>query len=200
MVALDARISVERVARAPATRLAILPYPKELESVERLGDGASIQLRPVRPEDAPIVDELLTHITPLDARLLLFASRQDLPPMAGVRLSQIDYDRQMTLIAQLPDAAQVLGIARFSADPDNRLARFAVALRSHVSRQEIGPRLLARLIQIADARGIAIVSGDIARVDSDSQAWCRSLGFTASVHPDASELISVRRELGTAGS
>ena len=120
--------------------------------------------------------------------------------MVGARLSQIDYDRQMTLIAQLPDAAQVLGIARFSADPDNRLARFAVALRCDISGQEIGPRLIARLIDIAHARGIAIVFGDIARADGDRQAWCRSLGFTASVHPDDPDLISVRRELGTAGS
>jgi acetyltransferase len=200
VVALDARIGVERGSGAPATRLAILPYPKELESVEMLGDGASIKMRPVRPEDAPILEELLTHITPLDARLLLFASRQDLPQMVGVLLSQIDYDRQMTLIAQLPDAAQALGIARFSADPDNRLARFAVALRSHVSRQEIGPRLIARLIEIAHARGIAIVSGDIARTDSDSQAWCRSLGFTDSVHPNDPDLISMRKELAVAGA
>ena len=183
---------------APATRLAILPYPKELESIEMLGDGTSIRLRPVRPEDAPILEELLMHMTPLDARLLLFAPRQDLPPMAGGRLSQIDYDRQMTLIAQLPDAAQVLGIARFSADPDNRLARVAVALRSDVSGQKIGPLLITRLLEIARGRGIAIVFGDIACADADTLAWCRSLGFTASAHPDDPDLISVRKELGIA--
>jgi acetyltransferase len=200
VVALDARITVEGVVGAPGTRLAILPYPKEFESVEALGDDLRITLRPVRPEDAPILEELLTHMTPMEAQLLLFAPRQDLPPMAGARLSQIDYDRQMTLIAQLPGAAQVLGIARFSADPDNRLARFAVALRSDVSEQEIGPQLIARLIEIARVRGVAIMFGDIARPDGDRQAWCRSLGFTASVHPDDPDLIRVRRELGTAGT
>jgi acetyltransferase len=76
----------------------------------------------VRPEDAPLLEDLLTHIKPADARLLFFAPRQEPPPLAAARLSQIDYDRQMTLIAQLPDSARVLAIARLSADPDNRLA------------------------------------------------------------------------------
>ena len=198
VMALDARIGVERCVGVPTKRLAILPYPKEFAAMETLSDGASVGLRPVRPEDAPLLQEFLTHITPMDARLLLLAPWQDLPPMAGTRLSQIDYDRQMTLIAQLPGAAQVLGIARFSADPDNRLAMFAVAMRGDVAGHEIGPLLIARLLEVAGARGIAIVFGDIARADANGQAWCRSLGFTAAVHPDDPELIIVRKELGLA--
>ncbi len=197
VLALDARIAVEAAVGAPATRLAILPYPKELESTATLRDGATIRLRPVRPEDAPLVDELLTHLTPLDARLLFFAPKQDLPAAAGVRLSQIDYDRQMTLIAQTSEFGLVLGVARFSADPDNRLARFSVAVRSDGLERGIGPLLTARLLEIGKARGIGNLFGDVARDNAEGQAWCRSLGFTVAAHPDDPERISVRRGLGT---
>jgi acetyltransferase len=122
VIALDARIGVERCLEPPTKRLAILPYPEEFQCIVPLGDSASVGLRPVRPEDAPLLEDLLTHIKPADARLLFFAPRQEPPPLAAARLSQIDYDRQMTLIAQLPDSARVLAIARLSADPDNRLA------------------------------------------------------------------------------
>ena len=113
--------------------------------------------------------------------------------MAGVRLSQIDYDRQMTLIAQLPGTSWLVGIARFSADPDNRFARFAVAVRNDVRIKEVEPLLIARLLEVARARGIATLFGDIARADTDAQAWCRSLGFTTETHPDDAELLSLRR-------
>ena len=71
-----------------------------------------------------------------------------------------------------------------------------MALRNDVGGQEFGPLLIARLLEIARGRGVAIVFGDIARTDGDRQAWCRSLGFRASVHPDNPDLISVRRKLG----
>ena len=146
VIALDARIGVERCLEPPTKRLAILPYPEEFQRIVPLGDGASVGLRPVRPEDAPLLEDLLTHIKPADARLLFFAPRQEPPPLAAARLSQIDYDRQMTLIARLPDSARVFGIARLSADPDNRLARFAVAVSSDLRARPIGPLLIASLL------------------------------------------------------
>lgn len=200
VIAVDARIGVEGCFAAPESRLAILPYPSEFESVEMLGDAASVRLRPVRPEDAPLLQDLLSHITPMDARLLLFAPRQEPPAMAGVRLSQIDYARQMTLIAQVPSAERIVGVVRFSADPDNRLARFAVAVSGDAAPPGLGPLLIARLLAIASRRGIEKLFGDIARANVDAQAWCCSLGFAVAKRSEDPELINVRKELGVAGA
>ena len=150
----------------------------------------------MRPEDASALQELLARLAPMDARLLFFAPGQDLPEAAGVRLSQIDYDRQMTLIARISEAGPVLGVARFSADPDNRLARFAVAVHPDAGGRGLGHLLTSRLIEIGAARGIGILFGDIARADAEGQALCRSLGFIVTARPDAPELFSVRRGLG----
>ena len=103
----------------------------------------------------------------------------------------------MTLIAQAPGLGPVLGVARFSADPDNRLARFAVAVRSDAMGRGIGPLLSVRLLEIGKARGIGTLFGDLARANAEGQEWCRSLGFTVALHPDDPELISVRRAFGT---
>jgi len=196
VLALDARIAVREAGGTATARLAILPYPREFAGTATLRDGAAIALRPVRPEDASLLQELLAQLTPMDARLLFFAPGQDLPEAAGVRLSQIDYDRQMTLIARISEAGPVLGVARFSADPDNRLARFAVAVRGDAQGRGLGHLLTARLLEIGAARGIGTLFGDIARDDAEGQALCRSLGFFVTVRPDAPDLFSVRRGLG----
>ena len=98
VIALDARI---RVAPAPsgASRLAIAPYPRELAGTARLRDGTEIDLRPIRPEDEPLLHDLVAHMTPEDLRLRFLAPIRALSHQLAARLTQIDYDREMALVA-----------------------------------------------------------------------------------------------------
>jgi acetyltransferase len=77
-LALDARLYVAPAQSTGGARLAIAPYPKELESVERLRDGTVLGLRPLRPEDEPRLQDLAAHMTPEDLRLRFFS------PMRGL--------------------------------------------------------------------------------------------------------------------
>ena len=123
IVALDARIRIEPAMTAGAARLAIAPYPKHLETVEQLRDGGTVTVRPVLPEDEPLVLDLTAHMSPEDLRLRFFAPIRGLTHALAARLTQIDYDREMALIALQDGVA--LGIAHFFADPDRERAEYA---------------------------------------------------------------------------
>jgi acetyltransferase len=196
VVAVDARIHVAPAERPGAARLSISPYPREFESRETLRDGAALLLRPVRPEDEPVLQDLAGHMNPEDLRLRFFTPLKVLPHALAARLSQIDYDREMALVARRADDGTALGVARFSADPDNRRAEFAVALRSDWKGRGLGHLLMTRVIDIARRRGIAEIFGDVLRENEPMLKLARGLGFILCDHPEDRELVRVAKLLG----
>jgi len=152
VIALDARIRVE--ARR-AARLAIRPYPVELE--QRLEfRGRPILLRPIRPEDFAQHRRFLAHVTPQDMRTRFFSAIRELPDRDLAHLTQLDYEREMAFIAVSEGedgAEETLGVARAYTDPDNIEAEFAVLVRSDLKGQGLGTVLLQKLIDYCRARG-----------------------------------------------
>ena len=136
VIALDARMRVAPAEPPGAARLAIAPYPAELVSLETLRDGTTVQLRPIRPEDEPLVHDLVAHMSAEDLRLRFFTPIRSLSHRFAARLTQIDYDREMALVAV--HGGTVLGIARYSADPDRERAEYAVAVRTDWHGRGVG--------------------------------------------------------------
>jgi acetyltransferase len=193
VVALDARL---RVASAPATgarRLAIAPYPQELASKERLRDGTVLNIRPIRPEDEPLLHDLAAHMTPEDLRLRFFTPVRGLTHVVAARLSQLDYDREIALIARYDGAA--LGAAHFFADPDNRRAEYAVAVRSDWQGRGVGYLLMNRLIDIARQRGIGELVGEVLRENDPMLQMCRELGFAIITRSGDPGVVAVKKQL-----
>jgi acetyltransferase len=195
VVAVDARIRLGPAQTSGAARLSISPYPKELESEETLKDGARLLLRPVRPEDEPVLQDLASHMNPDDLRLRFFTPIKSLSHTLAARLSQIDYDREMALIARLAASGTALGVARFSADPNNQRCEFAVALRSDWKGRGLGFRLMTRLIAVAKARGIAEMVGDVLHENEPMLRLAKALGFTLARHREDPELVRVVKAL-----
>jgi acetyltransferase len=77
VMAVDARLRVAS-AQPGGARLAISPYPRELEATERLRDGTVVRLRPIRPEDEPLLQDLASHMSPQDLRLRFFTAMKGL--------------------------------------------------------------------------------------------------------------------------
>jgi len=193
VVAVDARIRVAPASEQGATRLAIAPYPKHLESVARVRDGTVVQLRPVRPEDEPLLHDLAAHMSREDMRLRFFSPLRGLTHALAARLTQIDYDREMALVAQ--HDGMVLGIARYFADPDRQNAEYAVAVRSDWKGRSIGYLLMTRLIEIARQRGIGALIGEVLRENGPMLEMCRALGFTIVPEPNDAAIMAVRYPL-----
>jgi len=173
--------------------MAIAPYPKELETTERLRDGTMLRLRPLRPEDEPLLHDLAAHMSHEDLRLRFFTPVQGLSHGVAARLSQLDYDRELALLAELDGIA--LGVAHFFADPDRLRAEYAIVVRSDWKGRGIGYLLMTRLTHIAGRRGIGELIGEVLRENQPMLQMCRELGFSMVSQPADPTIVLVKKIL-----
>jgi len=197
VIAIDARVRIAPASAAAATRLSISPYPREFMWDERLSDSTAVQLRPVRPEDEPMLQDIVAHMTPEDQRFRFFVPMKELSHQFAARLSQVDYAREMALLAASADGHTALGVSRYSADPDNQRAEFAIAVRSDWKGRGLGHLLMTRLIGIAMQRGIRALVGDVLRENEAMLDLCRHLGFSVTHHPDDPAALRVTLDLSS---
>jgi acetyltransferase len=199
VVALDARIRVERPAES-GSRLAIRPYPKELEEIIPLGDGRTLLLRPILPEDEPSLRESFTKLTPEEIRLRFFVPMKTLDHVTAARFTQIDYDREMALVLTEPGIAgrtAIYGVVRLIADPDNERAEYAIIVNHDMTGMGLGILLMRRILDYASDRGLREVYGDVLRENRTMLKLCQVLGFTQSGVPEEPELVRVTLRLGS---
>jgi acetyltransferase len=179
VLALDARISLSSEAQRPAIR----PYPAELVDELALPDGEVLTLRPVRPPDATALIALVEATSPQDRRMRFHSSMMRLPEQLAARLAQIDYDRQMALVAVAP-SGDIVGVARLDADPDGVEAEFALLVRSDWHGRQLGRRLLRRLADYAAGRGLQRLWGLVLRENANMLGLTAALGFERHPAPD----------------
>jgi acetyltransferase len=196
VVALDARLRVAPAQRAGAARLAIASYPKELESVAQLRDGTVLRMRPLRPEDEPLLHDLAAHMSHEDLRLRFFTPLPGLSHTVAARLSQLDYDRELALLVERDGMA--LGVVHFFADPDKLRAEYAIAVRSDWKGRGVGYLLMTRLIDVARQRGIGELVGEVLRENEPMLQMCHELDFTIVPDPSDPSIVLVRKRLAIA--
>ena len=198
VMALDARIRVERTAKQGADRLAIRPYPKELEETIPLGDGRTLLLRPIRPEDEPSLQNAFAKLTPEEVRLRFFVPMGTLSHMMAARFTQIDYDRERALILTEPGivgTTEIYGVVRIIGDPDNERGEYAIIVRHDMTGMGLGVLLMRRIVDYARRRGIREIYGDVLRENRTMLRLCEVLGFTKSSSPDGLDIVRVTLKL-----
>ena len=178
---LDARMRLALADRSGSTldRLAIRPYPRELEETIAW-NGGQLLLRPVRPEDGPAHLKFFDALTPDDVRYRMFVRIRELNPSQLARFTQIDYDREMAFIATRPGAdglPETLAVGRVVADPDNVSAEFAVTVRSDLKGLGLGRILMEKLIAYCRLRGTREIVGEALPQNNRIIGLVRKLGF-----------------------
>jgi len=185
VIALDARVRLDRRPVAGAARFAILPFTDEL--TERVDwQGRTVTIRAIRPEDEPLHRAFLAHVDPADLRLRFFSSRRELPRTELARLVQVDYAREMAFIAldSADDATQeTLGVVRAVRDPDDVEAEFAILVRSDVQGRRLGSVLLSKMVGYLRGQGVSRMTGHVRRENAAMHALVQSLGFEHSPEP-----------------
>jgi acetyltransferase len=180
VLALDARIRVEHATTAGPYRLAIRPYPTELEETIRLRDDRRLLLRPIRPEDEPAHHRFISRLTPEDIHFRFFGAIKEIPHSEMARLTQIDYDREMAFIATtLPKDGppETLGVVRIGTDPDNETAEFAIIVRSDYKGHGLGRALLQKIIRYCRDRKTRRVVGQVLFENEEMLGLATALGF-----------------------
>jgi len=193
VIALDARIRVGVPRISGPKRLAIRPYPRELEETLTLKDGRQVLVRPIRPEDGPAHRAFVARLTPEDLRFRFLGVTREVPPSEMARLTQIDYDREMAFIATAPNehgVEETLAVVRTVSDPDNVRADFAVMVRSDLKGRGLGTALMKKMIAYCRSRGIKAIVGQVLADNQAMLRLTRQLGFTVTPLP-ASNRVEV---------
>jgi len=170
-------------AKAPAPHhLVISSYPNQYEDrTVREGIG-ELFIRPIRPEDAPLLVELFNSLSRQSVYFRFFGPLKMLPPGMLARFTQIDYDREIALVALLGTETdeKMLGMARVITDIYNRKnAEFSVVVGDFWQGKGIGAELLKRCLSISKERGIENVKGIVLPENTQMLALGKKLGFTA---------------------
>lgn len=190
VLALDARIRLRRPAAGEGSRLALRPYPAELEEAWTVADRP-LRVRAIRPEDGQRLAAFYAEATPGDLRLRFFLSRREVPRSELARYCQIDYEREMTFVAL--DGERMVGEVRAVCDPDNEQAEFALQVASGWQRRGLGGRLLRKLVDYLRARGTREVVGQCLPENAGMAALARATGFE--VHPAPDGTVRMRLPL-----
>lgn len=194
VLALDARVRLRTPVPGEGSRLAVRPYPPGLDETLVVA-GATLLLRPIRPEDGERMEAFYAGATPADMRLRFFMSRREVPHSELARYCQIDYEREMTFIALAPGAdggePRMVGEARAVSDPDNHKAEFAIQVATGWQGQGLGRALLDKLVAYLRARGVQEVVGECLAENTGMATLARRAGFTVAPVP-AEETMALR--------
>ena len=180
VLALDAQILVEKTDKAGTERLAIRPYPKELEECVVLKNGLRVHLRPITPEDEPAHWDFISHLSTEDLRFRFFGYIRELPRTEMVRLTQIDYNREMAFIAQAPGKDgrfETLGVVRGMTKPDNSSSEFAIIVRSDMKGLGLGRVLMEKLIRYVRGRNTRWLEGEALLENRAMAGLAKAVGF-----------------------
>ncbi len=196
VVALDALIEIDpaEVERpAPNPHLAIRPYPSGWRRLHPTRDGDYV-LRPILPADAILYPDFLARIAPEDIRSRFLAPRRNFTEADVVRMSQLDYDREMAFVAIAPDGA-LSGVSRIACDPDHRSAEYALLVRSDLKGRGLGRALLSLLIDYAKADGLRELEGMVLTDNRGMHRLIGGLGFRVEHTPDDASVVMTYRSL-----
>lgn len=161
-------------------------YPVELAREHRLFDGRGVTIRPIRPEDYAREQRFIEHLSG-ESRYLRFHKWVQAPSEKLVHfLTDIDYDRHMAFVcvARERDAEEVVGEARYVADPDGRNCDFGIVIADAWHHTGIAGLLMEALIDAARKRGLATMEGIVLATNRDMLRFSRALGFEVRTAPD----------------
>ena len=189
-VAVDARIVIES---APATarnyaHLAILPYPARYEQVWPLRGGGEYTIRPIHPDDAQMLQDLVQNLSPQSRYYRFVSSMTELPPSMLSRLTLIDYDREMALVAihrerkagdngEIVETERVVGVSRYITNPDKSSCEFSLVVADDFNGKGLGSRLMLSIMEEARDKGLAEIEGLVLANNPGMLKLMKGLGF-----------------------
>ncbi len=189
--------AVRVVLREPGrAALAIPPYPTEW--VRRLdARGEEMVIRPVRPEDAAAHSAFFARLSPEDVRYRFFSAIRALSAEQIARMTQVDYEREMALLAVRPSVrggvvGETVGVARLVREMDTGAAEFAVVVQGDAKGRGVGGALMRQLIEWGRSKGVREIEGQILADNAPMLGFIRRLGFTVRRMPDDADVMQAR--------
>jgi acetyltransferase len=170
---------------APYPNLVIAPYPSHYMTTWSLPDGTEALVRPVRPEDEPMVREMVATLSEETMRTRFFTPLEITHDLL-IRSCNIDYEREIAIVAEIKKDGKrrVIGGSRLIHEPDTRIAQFAILVHDDYQRLGLGARLIDILIGIAQEKKLDEIYGLVLSENRKMLALCEKLGFEIKLEPD----------------
>ena len=199
-IAADARIVLDHAAPSSDrySHMAIHPYPAHLIQKWTLADDIRVTVRPIRPEDSDMVQEFVRGMSDESRYYRFMDTMRELSNSMLIRFTQIDYDREMALIATIEgeEGKEVeIGVARYVTNPDGETVEFALAVADEWQKHGVGPRLMTAIIECAQARGYRAIVGDVLANNEKMLNLMSHLGFAIHPHPEDNAVKRVIKPL-----
>ena len=190
----DARVVIS--TKAPLTDLryrhmAIFPYPMELEHEIRLKNGSALLLRPIRPDDAERERAFVAAMSDASRYSRFQHSVSALSAEMIARFTQLDYDREMALVAIDASSDQIVGVSRYFPNPDRVSVEFAVAVADAWHGRGLGLELMKSLISCAREAGYQRIDGSVLPNNLAMRRLADQLGFVAEESDDPNRTVRV---------
>ncbi len=187
LLALDARVVLHEATTAEEKlpRPAIRPYPTQYVGEWRMKDGTPVTIRPIRPEDEPLIIKFHEKLSERSVYMRYFQPMKLSTRTAHERLTRIcfiDYEREMALVAERSDPAggeaKILGVARLSKIHGTDSAELAVVILDEFQHKGLGTELVRRSVAVSRAEGLKKVIANILPENFEMRAVCQRLGFS----------------------
>ena len=207
-LAVDARIVVQS---APATarnynHLAILPYPAQYEQLWPLRGGGDYTVRPIHPDDAQMLQDLVRSMSPESRYFRFVSSIQELPATLLSRFTLIDYDREMALVAlykerttgadgESVETERIVGVSRYITNPDSSSCEFSLVVADDFKGQGLGSRLMRSIMDVAREKGLTEIDGLVLAKNPNMLKLMKSLGFSVKPFPEDADFKLVTQAL-----
>jgi acetyltransferase len=181
-VAVDARIVIDadRILREvqPHEHLVIAPYPNKYVTQWKLKDGTPVVLRPIKPEDEVLFSELFKSFSEETMRFRFFQIIKDVTHEMLTRYCNIDYDREMAIVAEIQeDKRRIIGAARLIVEPGRNCGEFAIVVGDQWQGQGLGSKLLDYIIEIGKDMKLEKIYGFVIPDNVRMIHLCRKKGF-----------------------
>ena len=163
--ALDARVVIDKkrvfAKLKPHEHLVISPYPKKYETLWKLRDGRTVILRPIKPEDEPLWLEMFRNFSEESIRYRFFEVIKDTPHEVRVRYCNIDYDREIGIVAELNEGGirKILGVVRLVIEPDGKTGEIAIIVADPWQGLGLGTKMMDYMIEVCKDKGLETIYG-----------------------------------------
>ena len=186
LLALDARVVLHDLDKKEEDlpHAAIRPYPAQYEELWTMKDGEKVEIRPIRPEDEPLMIDFHTRLSERTVYLRYFQPLKLSQRTAHERLTRIcfnDYDREMALVVERtkPDGThEIIAVGRLSKIHGRNEAELAALVRDEFQGKGIGTELYRRLLLVAKDEKIAKVVSTMLGENREMRRVCEKLGFS----------------------
>jgi acetyltransferase len=180
--AADARIIIdrERIIREFADyheHMIIAPYPRKYIAKRTLKNGAQVKLRPIKPEDEVSFNELFKSLSEESIRFRFFEIIKEMSHDTLTRYCNLDYDREIAIVAELQNERRIIGAVRLVLDADGKNGEFAIMVGDSWQGLGLGSKLMDHIMDVAGDLKLETIYSYVIRSNTKMIDMCTKKGF-----------------------